>query len=93
MDSISSSLVDSYYKDDDELKQKRRITAIVGASYLLHKKASDPARLSPKEEALLEELLAELGVPGEEALELLREIEEKGPGDLLERLGRDRGDA
>lgn len=88
MDSISSTLVDSFYRDDDELKRKKRLTAIVGASYLLHVKASRPEALSAAEAELLESLLGELGIAEDEAVELLREIEEKGTQDLLELFSR-----
>lgn len=88
MDTISSSLVDEFYKDDQELKKKRRITAIVGASYLLHLRASRPEALSPAEVKLLEQLLAELEVPAQLALELLKEMEEKGPSAVMKVLAR-----
>lgn len=83
MDSISSELVDDYYKDDPDLKRKRRVTAIVGASYLLHLRATEPERMGEGEERLLDKLLAELDVPAEVAVELLRELEAHGPDDLL----------
>lgn len=86
LDTISSSLVDAFYKDDDELKHRRRVTAIVGASYLLHLRATDPDRLTEAESRLLESLLSELGVPEGEALELLKEIEERGAESILQML-------
>ena len=87
MDSISSELVDDFYKEDPDLKRKRRVTAIVGASYLLHLQASEPERMGEGEKRLLDTLLSELDVPAEAAVELLKELEEHGPDDLLGLLG------
>lgn len=87
MDSISSELVDDFYKEDPDLKRKRRVTAIVGASYLLHLRATAPERMGEGERRLLDTLLAELDVPADAAVELLRELEEHGPEDLLDLLG------
>lgn len=86
MDSISSDLVESFYKDGDDLKAKRRLTAIVGASYLLHLRASEPERLSEQEHRLLESLLEELEVAPDQAYELLKELEERGPSEVLRSL-------
>lgn len=83
MDSISSELVDDFYKEDPDLKRKRRVTAIVGASYLLHLRATEPERMGEGEQRLLDKLLSELDVPAEAAVELLKELEEHGPDDLL----------
>lgn len=93
MDTISSELVEDFYKDDPNLKRKRRLTAIVGASYLLSLRAHQPEQLSEPESNLLESLLAELEVSAEEAVELLREIEQKGSLDLLEFFGRPEDEA
>jgi hypothetical protein len=89
VDSISSELVDDYYKDDPDLKRKRRVTAIVGASYLLHLRATEPDRMGEGEQRLLDKLLAELDVPSDAAVELLKELEEHGTEDLLGLLEED----
>ncbi len=83
LDTISSELVDDFYKDETDLKKKRRVTAIVGASYLLHLKASEPNRMSEGDSRLLDRLLVELDVPEEVALELIKELEENGSEDLI----------
>jgi hypothetical protein len=89
VDSISSELVDDYYKDDPDLKRKRRVTAIVGASYLLHLRATEPDRMGEGEQRLLDKLLTELDVPADAAVELLKELEEHGTEDLLGLLEED----
>lgn len=88
VDTISSELVEDFYKDDPNLKRKRRLTAIVGASYLLSLRAHQPEQLSDSEKGLLDSLLSELEVSAEEAVDLLREIEQKGSTDLLEFFGK-----
>lgn len=87
MDTISSELVEDYYKDETDLKRKRRVTAIVGASYLLHLRTNEPDRMTESQVMLLDRLLEELEVPAEAAVELLRELEERGPEDLSQLLG------
>jgi phage I-like protein len=84
LDTISSELVEDFYKEDPNLKRKQRLTAIVGASYLLSLRAHQPQQLTESEGNLLDKLLSELGVSSEEAVELLQEIEQKGKLDLVE---------
>ena len=89
MDSISSDLVEEFYKDGKDLKARRRLTAIVGASYLLHLRSSSPEKMTESENNLLDSLLEELGVSPDKAIELFQEIEEKGSLDLFETFSGD----
>jgi hypothetical protein len=74
MDDISSFILENFYENGRRLVTDRRVSAIVGACYLLNLKKYHPEHFGERETHLLKELLEELGLGEQKALELLDEL-------------------
>lgn len=74
MDDISSFILENFYENGRRLVDNRRVSAIVGACYLLNLKRCHPESFGERETRLLAELLEELGLGEQKALELLEEL-------------------
>ncbi|MBI4871241.1 MAG: hypothetical protein HY814_06700 [Candidatus Riflebacteria bacterium] len=75
MDDISSFILENFYADDRNLVANRRISAIVGACYLLNLKRFHPEVFGERDAKLLDALLGELGLEESRASELLQELD------------------
>ncbi|MBI3890287.1 MAG: hypothetical protein HY303_02005 [Candidatus Wallbacteria bacterium] len=74
MDDISSFILENFYSDDRRLVQDKRVSAIVGACYLLNLKKFHPELFGDRDARMLARLLSELGLQEETASVLLEEI-------------------
>jgi hypothetical protein len=74
MDDISAFILENFYKDDRRLAKDRRVSAIVGACYLLNLKRFHPEVFGPREGELLQQMLGELELEEHQAAELLEEL-------------------
>ncbi|MBI4865838.1 MAG: hypothetical protein HY816_02690 [Candidatus Wallbacteria bacterium] len=74
MDDISSFILENFYKDDRRLVQNRRVSAIVGACYLLNLKKFHPELFGATDSEMLAKLLGELKLEEDKAAELIEEI-------------------
>lgn len=74
MDDISSFILENFYESGRRLVTNRRVSAIVGACYLLNLKKFHPEIFGERDAHLLKELLEELGLGEMKALELLEEL-------------------